>query len=125
MNLLVTVIVSVLMVEVLFYLPLLSIAFGIYAWLERSLRVVTAAHISDHWKEKVLLHYSGRIAASTAQLCAVLVFSLLALLGMVYVLDMVLGVTNSTFVYLLTPTGMLVAIAVAVVHLKIRGSVLH
>ncbi|MFA9230780.1 MAG: hypothetical protein RIR95_1897 [Pseudomonadota bacterium] len=73
---------AIVATELLLRLPLLPAMKRATSAAQKSGRVLKSKRISDHWKERVLLAYSGRIARNSfgffAMLCAVV-------LGVVFV----------------------------------------
>jgi hypothetical protein len=86
---------AIVATEMLLQLPLLPAMKRATSAAQKSGRVLKSKRISDHWKERVLLAYSGRIARNSfgffAMLCAVvLVVVLIGLFHPGGVMDWVL-----------------------------------
>lgn len=64
--------ISILFVELLIRSGFLKTASQLFATSNQAGRVVTSSRISDHWKEKALLAYSGRLMLYTLKLALVL-----------------------------------------------------
>lgn len=69
-------IIILIVVEIFLRLPVKKHVFRINHYTNRSYHVIRSPVISDHWKEKVILIYAGRIMGSTLSL--ILYFLLLA-----------------------------------------------
>lgn len=86
----------------------------------RALKIILSPSISDHWKEKAVLRYAGRLAASTLALAFFLgVVALYATL-VVVVADR-LDKTQSTLAFVQSLPGIGVLTALSIAYLKIRA----
>lgn len=80
-------ILCILLVEGVSRLPIVQAASTASDAARRAVRTMSAPKISDHWKEKVLLVYAGRIFGATLRLVAMLVLVAGLALGAIYLLD--------------------------------------
>jgi hypothetical protein len=77
---------TVLAVELFLRLPIVATARRLLGTARKAQRTIRSPRVSDHWKEKVLLAYAGRLFVSSLVVCglivlAVLPFVLLAMAG--------------------------------------------
>jgi len=89
---------------------------------KRAGATVTSARISDHWKEKVLLHYAVKIFVNSIQLALCLLFTAAAIF-IVHLLGKVIGL--DLFSLLMTPVGLMVSIIFASLYALFRVKVFH
>lgn len=84
----------------------------------RAFHVMRAQQISDHWKERVLLAYSGRILASAMRLALLFAVFAAAALAAVAVLGWLVSLPLAPFV--LSAEGLIFTSLVALGHFWIR-----
>lgn len=108
--------VVVSVVESVRRLPFLERAHTLVSTARRAQHVLSSKRISDHWKEKVLLRYAGRMAFSSLLLGAMLglVVALVSLIGLVT--DYLAPSSPSSMDYLFSSEGLLAATSIAVVY---------
>ncbi len=89
---------------------------------KRSTHTISSAKISDHWKEKVLLHYSGKIFINSLRLFLCLSLTVLPIIIIDY-----LGKLFETGIItlMMTPAGIAISIVLASLYVIIRVKVLH
>ncbi len=85
MSFIVALLLSVLAVEILFRIPLLTTARNVMAASRNSLRVIQSKRIPDEKKQKYILAYSGRSFVNTFLLAVELGVILLAVGGVFWV----------------------------------------
>lgn len=73
--------VAVLATEILWRLPIVANVQAVLACSQRAQRAIRSAHISDHWKERVLLAYARRICLGSVSIFAILMLALLPVFG--------------------------------------------
>jgi hypothetical protein len=80
--------------------------------------VISAKHVSDTWKEKVLLRYSREILTSSM----IVLLSLLLIAAVVGLADLLLraAVGVSLVAALMSPLGLIVATAAAFLYVAVR-----
>ena len=114
-------VVSTLAVELFLKLPVKQAVDDLWRVSHKASRIVLSRHISDHWKEKVMLVYARQAFTSTLKLAAIiLVFVSLVLLPVVIV-DY-LQLTKQPILALLSTTkGLIASTVMAACYFWIRG----
>ncbi|PWE32979.1 hypothetical protein DDZ14_07770 [Maritimibacter sp. 55A14] len=112
-----TIVITVLLVELLLRLPLLAEARAVAATARRAAHVVGARGISDHWKEKAVPAYAGRMLRASLMLLVWL--GLIGLAGTVLTLlaDRLAPGTSGT---LLSGGGLALSLIAATAHVLLR-----
>lgn len=67
--------IAIAFVEVLLRLPLMPALARLLATARQVHRVITSPRISDHWKEKTLVAYAGRLLRYSLLICGLLTFA--------------------------------------------------
>lgn len=116
----VTVVVSVVAVELFLRLPLASSVASLMRYLQRASSVMRSRHISDHWKEKAMLAYSLRVARATLALAAIIVFIAAGCAAVLWLADRVVTAEPSTLHYVTTLPGLAVATVSASLYAMTR-----
>lgn len=110
--------VAVLAAECLFRLPLTRTLSRLSLITHKTLRVIRSPHISDHWKERVLLRYSSTMLGRSlllALLLAVVAVPVAAVVGVARLFEIEL------LTYLLAPDGIVLVIAVSCLYIWVRN----
>ena len=71
---------AVMAVEYCIYLPLVRESQSLLLVLQKAARTLSSRHISDHWKERVLVAYARSIVGSTCYLVVMIVGLLILML---------------------------------------------
>lgn len=87
MNWLLTVVLCVLLVEVVIRLPFLRVLRELEGILRKAMRVVRARSVSDHWKEKAVPAYAGRMFTATLKLAVLLLAVGTLALALIWLFD--------------------------------------
>jgi hypothetical protein len=113
--------VSVLAVELFMRLPVKQAINELWRVSQKASRTVLSPHISDHWKEKVMLVYARKALTSTLKLAAIMsIFIVLALLP-VFIVDF-FGITEQSVLSLLgTTRGLVASTLIAACYFWLRG----
>jgi len=92
------------------------------SFMRRSGKTITSSRISDHWKEKVLVHYALKIFTNSLQL----LFCLFLTVSPIFVLHFSGNMFGADVLTLLmTPLGILISILFASFYVVLRNKVLH
>ena len=111
------VVATVIACELALRLPLVTSVATMNATAGRALRVVRAPRVSDHWKERILPAYAGRLMKASLLLLA----SVLAIvLPVVLVVTLATGSLGETGAVLLRPVPLGLMIAVGAGYLALR-----
>ena len=89
---------TVVAVELLFWLPLLMCVKNFSKVAKKSMKVVSSNKISDHWKEKVVPCYAGRMLVLTLKLTALIASIVVAAALPIFVAEQVLNPEESLWV---------------------------
>ena len=122
MNWALTLLLCIVMVEMLLRMPLLPSLTAIVRTSERSMRLLRASGVSDHWKEKAMGAYARRtfLASVTLAGLIMIVAALAALLVLLF--DQV----SETFgAFVLSPTGLVVSLLTGTLYVVLRRKFLH
>ena len=93
-----------------------------FSFMKRSTSTIASARISDHWKEKVLVHYSFMILINSLQLF----LYLLLIFSPIVAIHLVASQFETDLISLLiTPLGLIVSIVFASCYMLVRSKVLH
>ena len=117
MQWLLTTILCVTLIEVVIRLPIQGIAREVSVVGRKAMRTVSSAHISDHWKERALLAYSGRLFLATAKLCGVL-FVIAVIVSVLLTLFSALGFSITDFV--VSAAGIVFSLVFATAYVAAR-----
>jgi len=100
-------------IEIFLFFDVLSIFESMIMTTKKTGTVLMSNHVSDHWKEKVIPHYSTLIFKSSLK-------ALLILL-MILALFLLPTIINDDFVYHITSiVGIVESILICLIYLKIR-----
>lgn len=114
--------VTLLAVELMFQLPLMELIDKLSATLKKVAWVVSSNSISDHWKEKVLLVYSGQIALITLKITAIIGGVGVAIVVLSLILDMIFWLQKSTVDFLMSWLGISLATVTSITYFLFRRS---
>lgn len=114
------IIVSVIAVEVFLRLPIVSQVSETMKLAKKIFAVVGSRHISDHWKEKVLIRYAGGLALNSCKMALWLVALLISLYVVCAIFDRILGANGSIFDFLASAIGIIFVTAASVAYYNIR-----
>jgi len=115
------IVVTVIVVELFCRLPLIGLVNQLVGTLNKASRVILSHSISDHWKEKVLLVYSGRIALTSIKITMVLTGVVLVAIGISEVLDSVFALSDPILDLLMSGLGASLAALVSILYLLVRS----
>lgn len=115
------IVVTVIVVELFCRLPLIGLVNQLVGTLNKASRVILSHSISDHWKEKVLLVYSGRIALTSIKITMVLTGVVLVAIGISEVLDSVFALSDPILDLLMSGLGASLAGLVSILYLLVRS----
>jgi hypothetical protein len=121
MEYLIIAVVSIWAVEIFLRLPVRQAVNDLWRVSQKALQVVSSSHISDHWKEKVMLVYARKSFASTLKLAAlILVFLSLTLMPIV-VVDYLKLAEQPVLPLLATTKGLIASTVMAACYFWVRG----
>ena len=113
--------ITIVAVELFLRLPLGRQVGELSTVLRKVSRVLTSKAISDHWKEKVLLHYAGAIALATLRIGAILAAVVLVVVVLCLLADTLLGPGVSSLEVFASWRGIALATGVSVVYYLARS----
>jgi hypothetical protein len=118
MTIFVSALAAVVVVEMILLLPIVERARSMMRFSRKAGGVISAKHVSDTWKEKVLLRYSREILTSSM----IVLLSLLLIAAVVGLADLLLraAVGVSLVAALMSPLGLIVATAAAFLYVAVR-----
>jgi hypothetical protein len=112
---------TICVVECFIRLPLVSRLKSLQNLVTRIVGVLKSSSISDHWKEKVLPVYAGKLFLLSIQLFSLVVAALLPM----FVLAWAVQFTSVPLMQLLTTwSGMLASTVIAVLYIFARNRVI-
>tara|TARA_R110002049_G_scaffold177382_12_gene344547 strand:+ start:786 stop:1163 length:378 start_codon:yes stop_codon:yes gene_type:complete len=113
--------VSVWAVEVFLKLPVRTAVAELWRVSQKAIHTVMSPHISDHWKEKVMLAYACKSLASTLKLAALVIGFVALVMLPVVVLDYFPATEEPLLPLFASTQGLLASTAVAVCYFWVRG----
>ncbi len=113
-------IVTVVAVECFCRLPVMAFVAELTDVLTKVRWVLLSKNVSDHWKEKVLLVYAGRIAVATGKIALALLALAALVLAATQVLDWLLTPSPGTLDGLMSTWGLTASLAVSVLYFLLR-----
>lgn len=123
MEYLIIIVVSMLAVELFLKLPVRQSVEELLRVTKKSSHVVLSPHISDHWKEKVMLVYAKQAFSNTVKLTAVILIFASAIFLPLGIVDY-LELTRQSLLELLSSLkGLLVTTISAACYLWLRGKI--
>ena len=85
------------------------------------MHTVSSPHISDHWKEKVMLVYAKKSFTSTLRLAGIMLIFMALVLIPVFAVDHFKLTNQSVFLLLSTAKGLTVSTVLAISYFWLRG----
>ena len=121
MTVVVSAITAVVVVEMILRLPIVSRARSVMRVSRKASGVISAKHVSDTWKERVMLRYSREILVSSLVLLACLAL----ISAVIWLADILLGAAAGIALLpaLMSPLGLVVATAAAFLYVAVRKRV--
>ena len=113
---------TILAVEVLLHTSFKRNITAILYFTRRSSATITSARISDHWKEKVLLHYAFKIFVNSMQLIVCLLLTAASIVA-AHFLGNLIGMDLLS--HLMKPFGIIISLVFASLYVFLRVKVLH
>jgi hypothetical protein len=122
LNWLLAAVLCVVLVEIAVRLPFAPVMADVSRTGVRSMRVLRSSRISDHWKEKVMLAYSGRMFRASMRLAGILIvlFGIAALI--VWGFD---AISGGFFHFMLSWQGILATLVLASLYFVARKRIVH
>ena len=114
------ILVCIAAVETFMLLPLGKELHKLGALTNKILAVLTSKQISDHWKEKVLLRYSGQMALSTLTLAGIFFIAGAIIFLVSLVTDLVISPQISTISFLISLPGIITATLASTAYYLVR-----
>jgi hypothetical protein len=110
-------IVTILLVEVFLRLPLISTAGKVLQISQKAAHIMRAKGVSDHWKERAIQAYSGRLLKAS--------FLLIIGLGVIFFAGYLLTlgaeqIAPGTLVLLLSFWGIVFSVVIAILYVYLR-----
>jgi len=99
--------VALIAVELFLRLPIASLTKTLLSISGRAAAIISSPRISDHWKQKAILAYSGRLALTTAKLGGLFLVIILIVYGLCIGFTLVIKTDVSPSALLMTPTGLI------------------
>ena len=121
MEYLIIVVVTVWAVEIFLKLPVSAAVNDLLRVSQKALRVVASPHISDHWKEKVMLAYACKSFTSTLKLAAWLFVFVVVILAPIVIADYFQFSGHPVLPLLATTKGLLASTAIAACYIWVRA----
>jgi hypothetical protein len=117
MNWVLAVLLTAGLVEIALRLPLLASALRIMGTSRKAMAIMRSRAISDHWKEKAMRVYSGRLFSATLMLAVLLIF----LSGLIiFVIFLIGGLGIGFGAFAVSWPGMVLSAIAAFGYLKLR-----
>jgi len=108
---------SALAVECILRLPFIPLVKAVIGANRKALRVIGSKRISDHWKEKVMLAYSGETLKASLKLAG-LIFLVVAVLAVLATgID---RITGTFLAFIVSPLGLVASLVIAGIYAKAR-----
>lgn len=117
MNWILAAVLCIILIEFIVHIPLLDVVIEISVVAQKALHILGAKSVSDHWKEKAMLVYAGKLFASTVKLATFLVLIGIFAMMLIFSTDY-FGAKIGDFI--VTWLGILYSIIVVTIYLKIR-----
>lgn len=122
MNWSLTLVLCIVLVEVFLRMPFLPSLVAITRTTARSMRVMRARGVSDHWKEKAMGAYARRTFMASLTLAGLL----LAIAALATVLIVAFEQVSAGFgSFVLSWTGLIASVLAATLYVAVRRKVLH
>ena len=114
------IIVCIAAVETFMLLPLGKALHKLAALTNKILAVLTSKRVSDHWKEKVLLRYSGQMALLTLTLAGIFAVAAAVIYLLTLVTDLLISPQIHTLSFLISLPGLVTATVASTAYYLIR-----
>ncbi|MDX1735021.1 MAG: hypothetical protein R3228_11670 [Halioglobus sp.] len=115
-----TCLLCVIGIELFIALPFLRHIAALGDVSRKTMRVISSARISDHWKEKALQRYSRDMAVSSLTLGLLLAVLFVIVYAASIPIDALLGGGASSLEYIVTVPGLVLATAFSVAYVYVR-----
>lgn len=112
---------ALIAVEYLYRVPLANTLSALANVGERAFRTLRSKHISDHWKERVLLRYARDMLTHTGCLAALMAGCALLVILPALLLDAMLAPTPSVVEAMSSATGLILVTVCALVYAGFRS----
>ena len=119
MNWILTGVLCIVLIEFVVCIPFRDVILEIFMIAQKALHTLSSKVISDHWKEKVMLIYAGKLFVSTIKLAVFIVLIAIVAMMFIFVADF-FGAQIGDFI--VTWFGILYSIIIATIYLKMRKS---
>lgn len=114
------IIVCIAAVETFMLLPLGKALHNLGVLTNKILAILTSKRISDHWKEKVLLRYSGQMARYTLILAGIFFIAGGIIFLVALVTDLAISPQISTISFLISLPGIITATIASTAYYLVR-----
>lgn len=114
-------VVSIWAVEIFLRLPVRETVNDLLRVSKKAIHTVLSPHISDHWKEKVMLVYAKKSFTSTLKLAGIILIFLALVLIPVFAVDHFKLTNQSVFLLLGTAKGLTVSTVLAMSYFWLRS----
>ena len=121
MEYLIIAVVSVLAVELFLKLPVRQAVDDLWQVSKKASHTVMSPHISDHWKEKVMLVYARQAFTNTLKLAAIILISVALILLPVVIVDYLKLAEQPVLALLGTTKGLVASTVIAAGYFWLRG----
>lgn len=111
----------VILVELFIAVPMMAAIQVLLHNSNRASKVISSAHISDHWKEKVLIRYARNIMLSSLKIAFWLLLVLALGGGASMLLDMLIQPEMATLAWLATLQGIIGATVFSILYFWLRS----
>ena len=121
MEYLIIAVVSILAVELFLKLPVRQAVDDLWRVSRKASHTVLSPHISDHWKEKVMLVYARQAFTSTLRLAAIILIFVALILLPVVIVDYLKLTEQPVLALLSTARGLMASTIIAAGYFWLRG----
>ena len=121
MEYLIIAIVSILAVELFLKLPVRQAVDNLWRVSQKASHVVLSPHISDHWKEKVMLVYAKQAFTRTLKLATIILVFVAMVLLPVVIFDYLQLTEQPVLALLSTTKGLIASTIMAIFYFWLRG----
>lgn len=121
MNFVLYAIVALIAVELFLRLPIASLTKTLLAISGRAMAIISSPRISDHWKQKAILAYAGRLALTTVKLGGLFLVIILIVYGLCIGFTLVIRTDASPAALLMTPSGLIATSILSAGYFFLRG----
>ena len=121
MEYLIIAVVSIWAVEIFLKLPVREAVNDLLRVSQKAVHTVSSPHISDHWKEKVMLVYARKSFICTLRLAGIMIIFIALILMPVFAVDHFKPTDQSVFLLLSTAKGLIASTIVAMCYFWLRS----